>query len=349
MSKNIQDSRDYLYALRRAKQLINDFQERYFKNANRMSIEVRFMLGRIIEENTTKHAWGKSVLEKFAADLSLAFPSRIGLSARNLSYMRQFYTEYYDCPEILDIAKDVSWRTNIIIMTKVHDSKARMFYLNLAATSMCNRDAISIQIKSGAYERGCLQDKKHNFDATLPIVQAEKMENILKGSYFFEAAEILGVGGKLLEKEIENEMVGRIKDVILMLGKGFTFMGNQYVLHAGDNTYRIDLLFFNRITQSLVAVELKMARFQAEYAGKMSLYLKLLDDQIRLQHENPSIGLILCTDRNDIEVDYVLPEIGRPIGVAELQLSKVLPDDLRGKLPDPETLRAKILQNIEKR
>lgn len=142
-------------------------------------------------------------------------------------------------------------------------------------------------------------------------------------------------------------MVRRIKDVLMMLGKGFSFMGNQYLLNAGDNIYRIDLLFFNRITQSLVAVELKMSRFKAEYAGKMNLYLKLLDEKIKLPYENNSIGLILCTDRNDVEVDYILPETTRPIGVAELKLSKVLPKDFIGKLPDPQELEHEILQSFE--
>jgi hypothetical protein len=134
----------------------------------------------------------------------------------------------------------------------------------------------------------------------------------------------------------------------MMLGKGFSFIGNQYVLNASTNTYRIDLLFFNRITSSLVAVELKSTPFKAEYAGKMSLYLKLLDEIVKLPHENNSIGLILCTDRNDIEVDYILPEINRPVGVAELKLSKALPAELSGKLPDPDLLKIKILQNMQK-
>jgi len=183
---------------------------------------------------------------------------------------------------------------------------------------------------------------------TLPSIQAAKAENILKGRYFFEAAEALALTKPLQERQVEDDMVRRIKEVIMMLGKGFSFIGNQYVLNAGKNTYKIDLLFFNRITQSLVAVELKMSNFKAEYAGKMNLYLKLLDEKVKLDHENSSIGLILCTDRNDVEVDYVLPDLNRPIGVAELKLSKVLPRELSGTLPDPEILKMKILQNLKK-
>ena len=260
--------------------------------------------------------------------------------------MRKFYNEYSQHPKLLDIAKEVSWRTNIVIMTKISNSEARLFYLKMAADSMCNRDVISAQISSKAFERGFLQDKKHNFNITLPEVQAAKAENMLKSSYFFETTEALALTTTLLEREIENDMVRRIKDVLMMLGKGFSFMGNQYPLSAGDNTYRIDLLFFNRITQSMVAVELKMCRFKAEYAGKMNLYLKLLDEKVKLPHENNSIGIILCTDRNDVEVDYILPETTRPIGVAELSLSKVLPKNLIGKLPDPRELENEILHTL---
>jgi predicted nuclease of restriction endonuclease-like (RecB) superfamily len=349
MTKNVQFSSEYLSALDQAKQLIAQSQEQFLRSANRVSMEVRLNLGKIIDENSVKHDWGKTVIQNFAKDLSIIFPHNTGFSARNLAYMRQFYSEYNLHPELLLIAKEVNWGTNIVIMTKIKDLQARFFYLKMAAESMCSRSVMITQISSMTYERECLQDKKHNFHRTLSEIQAAKAENMLKSSYFFEATEALALTEALQERQIEKDMVRRIKDVIMMLGKGFSFIGNQYPLSIGDNTYRIDLLFFNRVTQSLIAVELKMTRFQAEYAGKMNLYLKLLDEKVKLPHENHSIGLILCADRNDIEVDYVLPEMNRPIGVAELKLSKILPVELSGKLPDPEMLKAKILQNIEKK
>lgn len=347
MANHIKIPDDYSKALDQAKDLITRSQEQFLRSANRISMELRLNLGKIIHDNSVKSDWGKSVLENFSKDLLLAFPNNTGFSARNLAYMRQFYSEYSQQPELLPLVKEVSWRTNIVIMEKIKDSQARLFYLSMASESMCNRDVMIAQISSQAYERG-LKEKKHNFATTLPAIQAAKAENILKSSYFFEVTEALALTTPLQEKQIEDDMVRRIKDVIMMLGKGFSFIGNQYVLNAGSNTYRIDLLFFNRITSSLVAVELKSTAFKAEYAGKMSLYLKLLDETVKLPHENNSIGLILCTDRNDIEVDYILPEINRPVGVAELKLSKVLPAELSGKLPDPDLLKIKILQNITK-
>jgi len=347
VTNDIKTSSEYLGALNQVKQIISQSQEQFLRTANRISMEVRLSLGKIINEHTIKYNWGKSVLENFSTDLSILFPGNTGFSARNIAYMRQFYNEYYQYPELLDLAKEVSWRTNIVIMTKVKAPEPRLFYLKMAAESMCNRDVISAQISSKAFERGFLQDKKHNFNVTLPELQAIKAENMLKSSYFFETTEALALTTPLLERQIENDMVRRVKDVLMMLGKGFSFMGNQYPLHSGDNNYRIDLLFFNRITQSLICVELKMSRFKAEYAGKMNLYLKLLDEKVKLPHENNSIGLILCTDRNDVEVDYILPEMNRPMGVAELELFKILPKNLIGKLPDPQELEHELLNTLE--
>ena len=347
MSQNIASSNEYLNALTQAKQLITNAQEKFLRSANRISMEVRLNLGEIIAEHSVKHDWGKSVLENFSKDLLIAFPGNTGFSTRNLAYMRQFYDEYNKHQVLLQLSKEVSWGTNIVIMSKVKDYEARKFYLEMAMETMCSRDVMVNQISSKAFERGFLQDKKHNFSATLPEVQAAKAENMLKSSYFFETTEALALTKPLQERQVENDMVNRIKDVLMMLGKGFSFMGNQYVLSSGDNTYRIDLLFFNRITQSLVCVELKMSRFKAEYAGKMNLYLKLLDEKVKLPHENNSIGLILCTDRNDVEVDYILPEMNRPMGVAELELFKILPKNLIGKLPDPQELEHELLNTLE--
>lgn len=340
-------SNTYSETLSRAKQIIINSQEIFFRSANRLSMEVRINLGKLIDENSERYDWGKSVLEKFSSDLSVEFPHNTGFSTRNLAYMRQFYDEYKSYPDLLELAKEVSWGTNIVIMSKVRGHQARTFYLTMAAETLCSRDVVAAQISSRAYERGFLQDKRHNFKATLPEIQAAKAESMLKSSYFFETIEGLALTGPLLERQVENDMVRRIKDVLMMLGKGFAFLGNQYVINSGENTYRIDLLFYNRITLSLVAVELKMKRFKIEYAAKMNLYLKLLDEKVKLPNENNSIGLILCTDRNDIEVDYILPEINRPIGVAKLTLSKVLPKELIGKLPDPKELENKILDSIE--
>ncbi len=158
--------------------------------------------------------------------------------------------------------------------------------------------------------------------------------------------DTLGLTAPALEAEIENRMVNKIKTVMLELGYGFSFIGNQYRVVVDDSEYFIDLLFYNRRLQSLVAMEIKRGKFQPEYAGKMNFYLNLLDDFVREPHENPSIGIILCSERNRCVVEYALRGIKSPIGVSEFRLSKNLPEELYDKLPDPRELEKEILKEF---
>ncbi len=338
---------EYQKILHKAEQTIIDAQQEFIKNANRTSIELYWKLGKLLADTAERYQWGQQVFSRLAHDLTKTFANARGYSEANLRRMRQFYYEYVNFPELLDLAKNIRWSTNISIIHKVKDVEARRFYLQMACDSMCSRDIIELQIKSEAYERERLHHKKHNFQTTLPAQLAARADNILKASYFMEVSKPFIGSKSLLEKQIETEMVSRIKEVIMMLGKGFAFIGNQYRIVAKENEYYIDLLFFNRIIRALFCVELKAGKFKAEYAGKMNLYLGLLDDYVRQPDENPSIGLILCTHRNSIEVDYALRDINKPVGVAEIKLSKVLPKELVGKLPDPHELEHEILHSLE--
>ncbi len=154
--------------------------------------------------------------------------------------------------------------------------------------------------------------------------------------------EFLGIADLVQEKELERQLIGDLKDLLLELGYGFTFVGQQYPLHLGEKNYRVDLLFFHRKLQCLVAFDLKVGGFKPEYAGKMNFYLELLDEQVRLPKENPSIGVILCAEKDDLEVEYALRISTKPMGVAEYQLSQQLPKELAGQLPSPEELREEL-------
>lgn len=346
MTKNIEID-DYKHVLEEAKQTILEAQQHFLQQATRTSIELYWQLGKLLARTADRYQWGKQALARLSHDLTKIFANARGYSEQNLRHMRQFYYEYAQSPDLLDIAKNVRWSTNLLIMHKVKTPEARKFYLQMASDSMCSRDVIDIQIKSEAYERECLQDKKHNFALTLPTHLAAKADNILKANYFLETSKPFIGSQSLLEKQIENEMVGRIKEVIMMLGKGFAFIGNQYRIVAKENEYFIDLLFFNRILRSLFCVEIKAKKFKAEYAGKMNLYLGLLDDYVKQPDENPSIGLILCTNRNLFEADYALRDVNKPMGIAEIKLSKILPKELVGKLPDLKELENEILHEMQ--
>lgn len=337
----------YHQVLQEAKQVIFTAQHQFLQEANRTSIVLYWQLGKLLAQSTKRYQWGERVLSRLSMDLTRILSNAKGYSEQNLRYMRQFYSEYVESPELFEIAKNVRWSTNLVIMNRVKDWEARKFYLTMASETMCSRSIIELQIKSQAYERELLQDKKHNFRTTLPETLAARAENIMKASYFLEVNQPFSGSQILLEKQIESEMLNRIKDVIMMLGRGFAFIGNQYRIVAGNNEYFIDLLFFNRIIRSLFAVEIKVKKFKAEHAGKMNLYLGLLDDYVKQPDENPSIGLILCADKNIVEADYALRDLNKPMGIAEMKLSKVLPKDFVGKLPDLQILQDEILHQIE--
>ena len=338
---------DYKLVFKKAKSLVVAAQQKFLQEANNTSIDLYWELGKLLAETAKRHQWGKEILARLSIDLTDGFDNAKGYSEQSLRFMRQFYFEYQDHRDLFLIARDVRWRTNILIMSKVKNVDARKFYLEMAREMLCSKDAIDIQIKSQAYERERLTNKVHNFKRTLPIELATKAENLLKPSYFLEATKPFVGSGKILERHIENHMVEHIKKVIMMLGKGFAFIGNQYRIEAGGNEYFIDMLFFNRILKSLFCVELKTKKFKAEYAGKMNLYLGLLDDYVKQPDENPSIGLILCTDRNDFEAEYALRDVHKPIGVSKIILSKVLPSSLAVNLPDLQLLEDEILLDLD--
>ncbi len=332
-----------------AKKIILATQQRFLHEANCASIDLYWQLGKLLDQTAKRYQWGKEILARLSIDLTDVLGNTKGYSEQSLRFMRQFYYEYEAHPDLFAIARDVRWRTNILIMGKIKNQDARRFYLEMARDTLCGRDTIDMQIKSQAYERECLTGKLHNFKKTLPAELAQRAENLLKPSYFLEATEPFSGSGKILEKHIENHMVEHIKKVIMMLGKGFSFIGNQYRIEAKGNEYFIDLLFFNRILKSLFCVEIKSKKFKAEYAGKMNLYLGLLDDYVKLPDENPSIGLILCGDKNTFEADYALRDINKPIGIAEIILSKVLPANLADKLPDLKLLKNEILFELNEK
>lgn len=219
----------------------------------------------------------------------------------------------------------------------------RQYYLEQTHLFAWSRNVLLHQIKNQAYERHQLADKQHSFAKALPEHLVEQAHEAMKDVYMLD---FLGLTGHVLERELESKMVSQIRDVLLELGRGFTFIGNQYRLELNQKEYYLDLLFYHRPLQCLVAVELKTGEFKPEYAGKMNFYLSLLDDTVRLPHENPSIGLILCTSRDRVEVEYSLRNQMTPIGVSEYRLTQKLPDSLTRFLPSADELEKHLIENL---
>lgn len=307
---------------------------------NREVISLYWWLGEHIVQYQSQYGWGKSVVERLSNDLKNAFPdAKFGFSSRNLWDMRRFYLEYKDFPKLRQLVAEIPWGQNLMILNKVKNENERLYYLSATKEEVWTRDTLRNKINSNSYERHYLSQKNHNFENTLPVVLAKQASQSMKDIYTFD---MLGIAEPVVEAEIERRMVEKIKDVILELGYGFSFIGNQYRVATPDSEYFIDLLFYHRKLQSLVALELKRARFRPEYAGKMNFYLNLLDEFVKEPHENPSIGIILCGEHSRFDVEYALRGIEKPIGVAGYQLTRDVPEKLKYALPDPVQLEEKI-------
>ena len=222
-----------------------------------------------------------------------------------------------------------------MIIEKLTAPAARLYYLRATARFGWTRNVLLNQIKAGAYERAVTQKKAHNFPLALPEHLAEQAEEMMKSSYNLE---FLGIRREVKERELEDRLISRLQAFLLELGYGFCFVGRQHRLVLGQKEYFIDLLFYHRFLKALVAFELKIGPFEPEHAGKMDFYLNLLNDKERGDGDQPSIGIILCAEKDDVEVEYALRTKANPIGVAAYQLHSKLPADLKGKLPTAKQL-----------
>ncbi|MBI5300002.1 MAG: DUF1016 domain-containing protein [Deltaproteobacteria bacterium] len=322
---------------------------------NRDLIFLYWDIGLAITEKQKQLGWGESVIERLSKDLLNTFPGVTGFSPRNLRDMKRFFISY-SSPEFWRQAvakigeeKDINnsefwrqavaeipWGHHLLILNKVEDPPARLYYLRATARFGWSRNVLLNQIKAEAYERTLSQGKTHNFPATLPERFAEQADETLKSSY---SLEFLGIHREVSERELEDRLIEKLKEFILELGYGFCFIGRQHRLVLGRKEYFIDLLFYHRFLKALVAVELKVGQFEPEFAGKMDFYLNLLNEKERTLHDNPSIGIILCAEKDSLEVEFALKSKSNPIGVAEYHLQSKLPDKLKGKLPSPKQLQ----------
>jgi predicted nuclease of restriction endonuclease-like (RecB) superfamily len=304
-----------------------------------------------IVEKQQALGWGESVVEMVAADLQHAFPGTTGFSPRNLRSAKQLFLSYSDpiiwlqavakltnetvIEFVRKLVAEVPWGQNLLILNKLSDYVARLYYLRATAQFGWSRNVLFNQIKAGAYERAVIEKKTHNYPLALPEYLAEQADEMMKSSYNLE---FLGIRREVKERELEDRLISRLQAFLLELGYGFCFVGRQYRLTLGLKEYFIDLLFYHRFLKSLVAFELKVGQFEPEYAGKMDFYLNLLNDTQRGDGDQPSIGIILCAEKDDVEVEYALRTKKNPIGVAAYQLQSKLPAELKGKLPTAKQL-----------
>lgn len=349
---------------------------------NRELILFYWDLGCMLSDKIKKSQWGDKVLENVSKDLKEEFPEMKGFSKTNLKYIKGFY-EYFSSnfvishqagdqllinnykdiihgedslKSLLDtkshqagdqlnvfIKNDVAiipWRHIVEIINKSKSFKETLFYIQKTKENNWSRDVLSLQIKSNLYQRQGTAIT--NFSNTLSEPFSDLAQQTLKDPYIFDFLK-LTEGYK--EKDIENQLVNHIKKFLLELGKGFAFVGQQYHLEVAENDYYLDLLFYHIRLKSYVVIELKNTAFIPEYAGKLNFYLSAVDTILKQIDDKPTIGILICREKNNIEAEFALRDINKPMGVSEFELTNIIPENLKSSLPTIEELEQNLLNN----
>lgn len=320
--------------------MVQNHRTRAVQSVQTISNQLYWNIGELIIKKQQENGWGKSIVEQLSKDLTRHIGEGVSWSPRNLWFMRQLVDDYSNLKQpdseienLKQLVSEVPWGHNILILQKVKDIKARVFYLQTTVKNRYSRSVLLHQIKADAYSNYLLHPSQHNFATALPVHLQEQMQESIKSVY---ALDFLDINKPITERQLENSMVEKVKRLMMELGYGFCFIGNQYRIVLGEKEYFIDLLFYHRILKCLVAVELKVTEFEPEFVGKLDFYLQLIDEQLKQPSDKPSIGILLVPHKDRLEVEYALRTASKPIGVAQYILSKQLPAVLRGKLPSAE-------------
>ncbi|HEV7372302.1 PDDEXK nuclease domain-containing protein [Arenibaculum sp.] len=321
----------YVTLLRDLKERIRAAQLRAAISVNQELILLYWSIGQEIRNRQELEGWGARVIDRLANDLRRDFPEMTGLSARNLKYMRAFAEAWPDHEFVQQVVARLPWGHNLRLLDAVKAPAEREWYARQTIEHGWSRNVLVHQIESDLFRR---QGKAlTNFARTLPAERSELAQQLVKDPYSFD---FLSLGPDMLERDLERGLLEHLRSLILELGKGFAFVGSQYHLEVGGQDYYLDLLFYHLRLRCFVVIELKIEEFKPEFAGKMNFYLSAVDDLLRHPADEPSIGIILCKNRNEVVVEYALRDTTKPMGVAQYRLSPSLPAQLRADLPTVE-------------
>ena len=332
----LMNAQDYLTVVEQVKQEIKTAQYKAAYHANAELILLYYHIGCVINAHKS---WGSNFVENLSRDLKRDFPQTKGYSARNLKYMARFAVLYPDTEFVQQVVAQIPWGHNVVLMDKISDAKEREWYLEACRKNGWSRNVLLHQIESGLYQRQAINKKITNFDRRLPSPQSELAIQTMKDPYVFD---FIPFREDMVERDIERALVRDVTKLLLELGTGFAFLGNQYHLNVGGEDFYIDLLFYNLNLRCYVVVELKTGEFKPEYAGQLNFYLSAVDGILKKETDHPSIGLLLCKSKNDLVAEYSLKDISKPIGVSEYKVTRTLPEELGRQLPSVEDLQKRI-------
>lgn len=306
-------------------------------------LELYWGIGRDIVAKQKHAKWGDAFLATMSKDLQRAFPDMSGFSVQNLKSIRYWY-KFYNSEEnglqpvsqielVENMVKSIPWGHNQRIMYKCHSVQEALFYVQKTMDNGWSRNVLEHQIDSGLYNR---QGKAvSNFQLKLPEAQSDLAQQTLKDPYNFD---FLTLREEYDEKELEDALINQITQFLLELGTGFSYLGRQVHLHVGESDFYMDLLFYHVRLHCYVVVELKTEKFKPEFAGKLNFYVTAVNKQMKSEQDNPTIGLLICKDKDDVVAEYALDDISQPIGIAAYELTKVLREEFKSSLPTVEEI-----------
>lgn len=326
---------DYATWLNDLKTKIYQSRQKAVLAVNSELVHLYWQIGNEILQRQERQGWGAKVVEQLSADLKAEFPDIKGFSVRNLNYMKKFAECWQDFQIVQQLAAQLPWFHNCVILDKLDSQESRLFYMQKTIENGWSRNVLVHQIESGLYDR---QSKAvNNFNAHLPEPLSELAIQTLKDPYVFD---FIGLSKNIQERELEQALIAHISQFLLELGVGFAFVGKQVHLMVGGDDFYVDLLFYHLKMRCYVVVELKTGDFKPEHIGQLNFYLNAIDESYKQEWDNPTIGLLLCKNRNRVVAEYALRGNVKPIGIAEYQLTDQLPDDLKDKLPSVEFLQS---------
>ncbi|MDR0994415.1 MAG: PDDEXK nuclease domain-containing protein [Verrucomicrobiota bacterium] len=335
------NNKEYFETLEQIKKQIRNAQYRAVLGANREQIILYWNIGKVIVNNIQ---WGNKFIDNLAHDIKSEFQTIKGFSIRNLKYMRQF-ADFVTNEEIVQtLSAQLTWSHNVYLFDKAKSLSEYLWYAEKAIQNGWSLSSLEYHVGTKAYQRQALGEKATNYKSLLQKPQSNLAIETLKNPYVFDFVE---QREGIIEREIEHELVANIAKTIMELGTGFAFYGSQYHLEISGKDYYIDLLFYNTRLHCFVVIELKNTDFRPEYAGKLNFYLSAVDDLLRHPEDNPSIGILLCKERDKLTAEYALRDINKPIGVSEYKLSDFVPEELANTLPSAEDIEKRIMGKYE--
>ncbi|MGD1930957.1 MAG: YhcG family protein [Leptolyngbyaceae cyanobacterium] len=341
------DDDRYSALLNDLKQRIRTAQVRAALAVNRELVMLYWQMGREILQRQQAEGWGGKVIQRLAKDLKREFPDVKGFSRSNLMYMRAFAEAWPDEAIVQQAAGQIPWFHNCTLLDKVKDPEARRWYIQQTIENGWSRNVLVMQIESGLYDRqgGAVT----NFARALPVPQSDLAQQLIKDPYNFD---FLTISKDARESELESALTYQIRNFLLELGMGFSFLGSQYPIEVSGKEYRLDLLFYHVHLHCYVVIDLKMGEFEPQHSGQMSFYVAAVDNLLRTDRDDPTIGIILCKSKDRTTVEYALQGSQQPIGVSSYKLRDNLPESLKQQLPTSEQLEVGLetaIQELESR